>query len=180
MVYVLLADGFEEAEALVPLDLLRRAGIETALVSIGGEQVRSAHEITVNADLLVGQIDMDKAQMLVLPGGSEGVKNLGASATVESLLAAAVERDIWLAAICAAPTLLARLGYLDGSAAVCYPSLFEKMQGAQVKKEQDVVQAGKIITAKAAGVSFDFGLKLVSVLAGADKAQEIQDAVYYR
>ena len=101
MVYILLAPGFEEAEALVPADLLRRAGVEAALAALEGELVPGGHGITVKADLALDQVDLDRAEMIVLPGGGVGVKNLGADPRVEELVREAVRRDIWVAAICA-------------------------------------------------------------------------------
>ena len=103
MVYILLAPGFEEAEALVPADLLRRAGVEAALAALEGELVPGGHGITVKADLALDQVDLDRAEMIVLPGGGGGGKNLGADPRVEELVREAVRRDIWVAAICAAP-----------------------------------------------------------------------------
>ena len=131
MVYILLAPGFEEAEALVPADLLRRAGIETKLVSLEGEAVTGSHRITVRADASLAEIDLSGAEMLVLPGGGEGVKNLGAEARVEELVREAAGRDLWIAAICAAPTLLGRWGLLEGKKAVCYPGMEDQLVGTR-------------------------------------------------
>lgn len=180
MVYILLAPGFEEAEALVPADLLRRADIKTALVSLGGDTVTGGHYITVKADLTIDQVDLTRANMIVLPGGSIGVKRLGDSPAVAALVQEVVDRDIWLAAICAAPTLLGRWGHLKGKRAVCYPGLEEQLTGAQVIRDAGVVEDGKLITGRAAGSAFDFGLKLVEVLAGPEKAAEVSHAVCYR
>lgn len=180
MVYILLADGFEEAEALVPADLLRRAGIQTALVGVTGTTVTGSHGIAVAADLPLSRLDLTQARMVMLPGGSAGVDNLGASPAVPALLKEAAERGVWLAAICAAPTLLAREGLLKGRSAVCYPGLEDRMPGVQVPDGARVVADGKIVTGQAAGSAFDFGLKLVEVLEGADQAQEVRHAVHYR
>ena len=179
MVYVLLAPGFEEAEALVPVDMLRRAGIETATVSITGEPVPGSHNITVVADLTLDQVDPDKMDMVVLPGGGPGHKNLGAEPRVEQLVRQAVAKDAWVAAICAAPTLLGRWGLLEGKQAVCYPGMETGLTGAQAQMADGVVKDGKIITGRAAGSAFDFGLALVEALAGWDEADKIQDGIYY-
>ena len=121
MVYILLAPGFEEAEALVPADLLRRAKIETALVSITGEPVPGSHGVTVTADTDLDGADLSRAEMIVLPGGGPGHKNLGAEPRVERLVREAADRGLWVAAICAAPAvLLAPLGILDGKKATCW------------------------------------------------------------
>lgn len=161
MVYILLAPGFEEAEALVPADLLRRANIETALVSIQGDTVTGSHGITVTADTLLEKIDLSKAEMIVLPGGGTGVKNLGAEPAVERLVRQAADQNIWVAAICAAPTLLGRWGLLEGRKAICYPGLEEQLTGAQVQTAPGEIKDGKIITGRAAGSAFDFGAELI-------------------
>lgn len=151
MVYILLAPGFEEAEALVPVDMLRRANIETATVSITGEPVPGSHGVTVLADVTLDDVDLSRADMVVLPGGGPGYKNLGKEPRVEELVRKAAERGLWLAAICAAPTLLGRWGLLEG----------------------------KIITGRAAGSAFDFGLALVEALAGAAEADKVRHGIYY-
>lgn len=179
MVYILLADGFEEAEALVPADLLRRAGIDTALVAVKGYVAVGNHGITVKADVKLSQVDVSRAEMLVLPGGLGGVKGMEAEPAVAALVQTAVDRELWLAAICAAPTLLAKWGLLAGKQAVCYPGMESQLTGAEAKPSQGVVVDGKLITGRAAGSAFDFGLALVTALAGADKAAEVRHDVHY-
>ena len=179
MVYILLAPGFEEAEALVPADLLRRAGIETKLVSLEGEAVTGSHRITVRADASLAEIDLSGAEMLVLPGGGEGVKNLGAEARVEELVREAAGRDLWIAAICAAPTLLGRWGLLEGKKAVCYPGMEDQLVGTRALAGVATAVDGKIITGRAAGAAFDFGLALVEALAGRAAAEKVRQAVHY-
>ena len=179
MVYILLAPGFEEAEALVPADLLRRAGVEVALVGTAGELVPGGQGITVKADLELDQVDLSTAEMLVLPGGGVGVANLGNDPKVEALVKEAARRGIWLAAICAAPSLLAKWDLLEGRNAVCYPTWTDRLPGA-VLTDAPVVVDGPFITARAAGASFDFGLKLAEVLTTAEKSQEVRHGVYYR
>ena len=169
MVYILLAPGFEEAEALVPVDMLRRANIETATVSITGEPVPGSHGVTVLADVTLDDVDLSRADMVVLPGGGSGYENLGKEPRVEELVRKAAERGLWLAAICAAPTLLGRWGLLEGKDAVCYPGMEEGLTGAQPRMDRGVVVDGKIITGRAAGSAFDFGLALVEALAGKEE-----------
>ena len=180
MVYVLLAHGFEEAEALVPADLLRRAGVETALTAVNDRQVTGGHGIRVECDCALDRVDLDKAEMLVLPGGGVGVKNLGESEQVRALVCAAAERGIPLAAICAAPSLPGSWGLLDGVRAVCYPGWEDRLGGARACPEASVVEDGNFITGKAAGSAFDFGLARVRRLKGADKAEEVRHGVCYR
>lgn len=179
MVYILLAPGFEEAEALVPADLLRRAGVETALVSVTGEPVPGSHGVTVTADTDLDGADLSRAEMIVLPGGGPGHKNLGAEPRVERLVREAADRGLWVAAICAAPTLLGRWGLLEGKQAVCYPGMEEGLAGAKVRAASGVVRDGKIITGRAAGSAFDFGLALVEALAGKGAAQQVRNGIYY-
>ena len=179
MVYVLLAPGFEESEAIVPTDLLRQGGLETALVSLSGPTVTGGHNITVQADLELSQVELERTEMVVRPGGGRGVENLGKSPAVGDLVQNAAERSIPLAAICAAPTLLARWGQLEGKQAVCFPGMEDQMKGTLLRPEAKVVEDGDRITGRAAGSAFDFGLALVRYLAGEDKADEVRRAVHY-
>ena len=178
MVYILLAPGFEEAEALVPADLLRRAGLETKLIGLTAAPVPGGQGMQVVPDGTLDQVDLDRADMIVLPGGSLGVKNLGAEPAVEALVRQAAQRGIWVAAICAAPTLLARWDLLHGKRAVCYPGLEPRLGDAQ-PQDFSVVEAGAIITGRAAGSAFDFGLKLVSVLSNPEKSEEVRHGICY-
>ena len=179
MVYILLAPGFEEAEALVPADLLRRAKIETALVSVTGESVPGSHGITVTADTDLDGVDLSGADMVVLPGGGPGFKNLGKEPRVEELVRSAAEKGLWVAAICAAPTLLGKWGLLTGKEAVCYPGMEEGLAGARVRASSGVVTDGRIITGRAAGSAFDFGLALIEALEGEGAAQQVRNGIYY-
>ena len=178
MVYILLAPGFEEAEALVPADMLRRADIETALVSLDKEPVSGSHGVTVTADVTLDKLDRSKADMIVLPGGP-GHKKLGEDPRVEQLVRETAGQGQWVAAICAAPTLLGRWGLLEGKDAVCYPGMEEGLTNAQAKMDQSVVIDGKIVTGRAAGSAFDFGLTLVEVLAGKEAADKIRNGIHY-
>ena len=178
MVYILLAPGFEEAEALVPADLLRRAGLETKLIGLTAAPVPGGQGMQVVPDGTLDQVDLDRADMIVLPGGSLGVKNLGAEPAVEALVRQAAQRGIWVAAICAAPTLLAQWGLLHGKRAVCYPGLEPRLGDAH-PQDFSVVEAGNIITGRAAGSAFDFGLKLVSVLSNTEKSEEVRHGICY-
>ena len=169
MVYILLAPGFEEAEALVPADLLRRAGIQ---------MVAGSHDIVVRADRVIAQVDLREAEMIVLPGGGRGVQNLREHPAVAALAQEAVDRGIPLAAICAAPTLLGEWGMLKGRRATCYPGMEEKLTGGQAE-DASVVADRNLITGRAAGSAFEFGLALIRALAGAEKAEEVRHAVHY-
>jgi len=178
MVYILLAPGFEEMEALVPADLLRRAGLDVALVSTAGEFVPGGHNIAVKADLALSQVDLNDLELLILPGGGVGVADLGKDPGVEALVRQAAASGKKLAAICAAPSLLSKWGLLEGRQAVCYPTWADKIADATFLPGEKLAQDGDIITGQAAGASFEFGLKLIEVLAGADTAERVRKEIY--
>ena len=180
MVYILLGEGFEEAEALVPADLLRRAGAEVSLVGLESREVAGGHGITVKADCTLDQVDEDRMEMLVLPGGMGGVEAIQMNLFAMALIQRAYDRGCWLCAICAAPTILARMGCLDRRSAVCYPGLEDEMGSAVVRKGQSVVTDGRIITGEAAGSAFQFGLRLVEALKGREAAAKVCASVHFR
>lgn len=179
MVAILLGTGFEEAEAIVPADLLRRAGVEVTLVGLDGRQVVSSHNITVTADLTLEELDREQVDMLMLPGGLGGVEAISSNMHAQALLQYCYDHGRWLAAICAAPTILANLGMLDRRKAVCYPGMEELMGSAVVQKGSPVVVDGHIITGEAAGSAYPFGLKLVEILKGPAAAAQVKDTVHY-
>ena len=165
MVYLFLANGFEEVEALAPLDLLRRANVEVTTVGIGGDVIRGAHGITVHADIPDVMFADPKPDMVILPGGMPGSKNLDESRTVDTALKAAVRNNAYIAAICAAPMILGKRGILAGKQATCYPGFEQYLEGATLSAEK-VVTDGRIITAAGMGVAVDFGLELVAQFTG--------------
>ena len=175
MVVLFLADGFEEIEALCPLDLLRRAGVETVTVGLGKTDIRGAHGITVQAD--TDALPEGKLDMVILPGGMPGAAHLDASDTVTEALARAQAEGGTLAAICAAPMVLGHRGYLVGKRAVCFPGFEEELTGAAIASDELVVRDGNIITAKGMGVALEFGLALVAALRGEDTATQLRAAV---
>ena len=179
MVYLFLANGFEEVEALCPLDLLRRAGVQVTTVSVGGgDTVVGAHGIAVQADMPDTMYRDAKPEMIVLPGGMPGSKNLDESRTVDVALKAAHTVGGYLAAICAAPMVLGKRGYLEGKTATCFPGFEEYLKGATVAgKGVRVVTDGKVITAAGMGVALEFGLALVMALKGKETADELRRAV---
>jgi 4-methyl-5(b-hydroxyethyl)-thiazole monophosphate biosynthesis len=180
MVYILLAEGFEEMEALVPADLLRRAGIQVALVGLNAPVVTGSHGIAVTADLLLEQADAEEMDMLVLPGGLGGVESMQMDLFALAFIQKTYTLGRWLCAICAAPTLLAHLGLLDRRKAVCYPGMEDEMDSAVVLPDQEVVVNGRIITARAAGSAYEFGFQLITALVGAAKAEEVRHGIHYR
>ena len=178
MVYMFLANGFEEIEALCPLDLLRRAGVEVKTVAVGGEALRvtGSHGITVLADMDEKDFADEAPEMVILPGGMPGSTNLDNSAIVDAAIRAALASDAYLAAICAAPMVLGKRDILQGKRAICFPGFEEYLRGATVAAER-VVRDGKIITAAGMGVALDFGLALVAALRGKDAALTLRHAV---
>lgn len=180
MVCILLGDGFEEAEAVVTADLLRRAGIETLLVGLDDLTVRGGHGIAVTADLTLDHVDLNTLSMLVLPGGMGGVESIQMNLFAMALIQRARDKGCYLAAICAAPTILAYLGILDRRKAVCYPGLEHDMGSAVVQTGKSVVVDGRIITGEGPGSAFEFGLKLIEVLKGNETARQVKEDAYYR
>ena len=178
MVYMFLANGFEEIEALCPLDLLRRAGVEVTTVAIGGDalKVTGSHGITVLADIDEKDFADEAPEMVILPGGMPGATNLDESAVVDGAIRAALANDAYLAAICAAPMILGKRDLLVGKRAICFPGFEQYLNGATVAAER-VVRDGKIITAAGMGVATDFGLALVAALRGKDAAITLRRAV---
>ena len=140
--------------------------------------VAGSHDIVVRADRVIAQVDLRDAEMIVLPGGGRGVQNLREHPAVAALAQEAVDRGIPLAAICAAPTLLGEWGMLKGRRATCYPGMEEKLTGGQAE-DASVVADRNLITGRAAGSAFEFGLALIRALAGAEKAEEVRHAVHY-
>ena len=181
MVYLFLADGCEEIEALTPVDLLRRVGIDVKTVGVGKKDITSAHGIKISADITDSEADAQLEasagfDMIILPGGMPGTLNLDASPTVDRFIDAALKRDSYIAAICAAPTILGKRGLLRGKMATCYPGMESELTGAEVYSS-DVILDSNIITARGMGVATEFALQLVECLKGEDEAEKLRSAV---
>ncbi len=177
MIYVFLANGFEEMEALAPIDLLRRAEKNVVTVGIGGKVITGAHGIPVTADITTAEMVLGgELEMIVLPGGMPGTLNLEKSEAVQAAVDFCMDRDICIGAICAAPSILGHKGLLEGREAIAYPGFETQMPGA-ILSEQSVCQSGNIVTAKGAGVAVDFALKLVEIAAGASEAKRQRNAI---
>lgn len=179
MVYILLGEGFEESEAVVPADLLRRAGVEAAFVGLDGLEVRGRNGMTVKADLTLDRVDEERMEMLMLPGGLGGVEAIQMNLFALALIQRAYDKGCWLCAICAGPTILARMGFVDRRKAVCYPGMEDEMGSAVVQLGAPVVTDGRIITGEAAGSVFAFGLRLVEALKGRAAAEKVRREVHY-
>lgn len=180
MVYVLLATGFEEVEAIAPIDLLRRAGIEVLSVGVTGKTVFSSHNIGIEADITIDQMDLTNLDMIVLPGGLGGVSGVRANESAMNALCFAWENDKFVAAICAGPTALAELHITDGKQVTCYPSCEANMGNANIVPNVPCVRDGKLITGTSAGCAVPFGLALVEALKGSDTAKAIAEQIVIR
>ena len=179
MVYMLLGTGFEETEAIAPLDLMRRAGIEVKTVGINGKIVYGSHGIGVEADISLDEMDLSQMEMIVLPGGLGGVASIRASRQAIAAIRWAFQNDKYTAAICAGPTVLADLGITDGKRAVCYPGCEENM-GSAITENAPCLQDGKVITGASAGCAIPFGLALIRALRGEEIANTIADQIVIR
>ncbi len=171
MVYLLLAEGFEELEAIAPLDVLRRAGVAVKTVGITGRTVTGSHGIPITCDLTAEEV-CDTPEAVILPGGKAGTDKLAASSFVRKLLCAVSRQSGLLAAICAAPSVLGQQGYLKGKRACCYPGFETQLTGAQVVYDPVAVD-GNVITSRGAGTALQFGLALAEYLTSTEKANEI-------
>ena len=180
MVYMLLGTGFEETEAIAPLDLLRRAGVEIATVGVTGKTVYGSHHIGIEADILIGEMDLTNLDMIILPGGLGGVASARSSREALDALKFAWDNGKFVAAICAGPTILADLGITDGKHTTCYPGCEDGMGNAVMAENAAVVQDGKLITGTSAGCAIPFGLKLIEALKGTEEAERIAKQIVIR
>ncbi len=180
MVYMLLGTGFEETEAIAPLDLLRRAGIQALTVGVTGKTVYGGHGIGIEADITLGEMDLTAMDMIVLPGGLGGVASVRASREAMDALRFAWENDKFVAAICAGPTVLADLGITHGRNATCYPGCEADMGSANIVPGAPCVRDGRLITGTSAGCAIPFGLALVEALAGEETAKTVADQIVIR
>ena len=181
MIYMFLAEGFEEVEAICPLDLMRRAGLPVTTVGVGGNVVVGAHGIGVQADISEVEFSPNRitaSDLIFLPGGMPGTLNLAACPTVTASVLQAAEKNAYIAAICAAPSILGDMGLLRGKRAICYPGFEDRLVGA-VLSDDRVIADGRILTAAGMGVALEFGLTIVSLLCGEQKAKELAHAVLY-
>lgn len=178
-VAIFLADGSEPVEALAPADILRRAGVEVALVSINAtEAVACAHGINVVADTTLANYDFDACDMVVLPGGMPGTKYLRANEQVCKLVVEFAQTKK-VAAICAAPSIFAELGLLEGRTATCYPGFEADFPEGVRPAENGVYTSGNMTTASGPGFALPFGFELVRQLCGAETAERVADAMLY-
>lgn len=173
MVYLFLANGFEESEAMVPLDILRRAGAKLVTVGIGSRRVVSSHGVEMTADIEDKDFKPEDMEMVILPGGIPGTPNLEKSPVVRAAVEECVKRRAYLAAICAAPSILGHWGYLKEHRATCNPDFADEL-GALEATGEPVCVSGKVITARGAGVAAEFGFQLAEVLFGRQKTEDVR------
>jgi len=176
MLYMFLANGFEETEALTPLDLIRRAGIEIKTVGVGGRMIAGSHGIIVAADVIDTELDVSDMSGVILPGGMPGTKNLDASPVVENALRTAYDSDMLICAICAAPSVPGKRGMLAGRRAVCFPGFEQFLTGAENTKAR-VEHDGRFITAVGMGAALEFGLEIVGAVKGEETAKSLASSV---
>ena len=179
-VYVFAAQGLEEIECLTQVDLLRRAGLEVVTCAVGGElMIHGSHQIAFEADVRIEDVDLKDADALVLPGGMPGTLNLIADQTLASALMEAAGTDTLICAICAAPRVLGGLGLLKGQTATCYPGCEEFLTGA-VTTQNEVEVSGRFVTSRGVGTAIAFALKIIELLLGREKSEEIRESIVFR
>ncbi len=179
MVYVLLGNGFEEVEAITPIDYLRRANIAVTTVGIGGKLITGGHGIGICADMEISEMDLTELDMIVLPGGLGGVASIKGCRQAMDAIRFAWENGKYVAAICAAPTILGEMGLLAGKHATCYPGCEEKLTEA-IYEEAPAVVDGKLITGASAGCAEVFANRLIACLAGENRAQTVRGQIVIR
>ena len=180
MVYLFLANGFEEIEALTPVDVLRRGKAEIKTVGVGGKTVTGSHGITVTADIASSELgDMSDMEAVILPGGMPGTLNLEASPEVKNAVKVCAERGGIVGAICAAPSILGHMGLLNGRRATAFPGFEKELEGAEFKNDFVSVD-GNFITARGMGVSLEFGLALLRAIKGDEAADHVKNSVQCR
>ncbi len=177
MIYCFLANGFEELEAIAPIDLLRRAGLTVKTVGVGGKVITGSHGIPITTDLTANEIMLDETlEAVILPGGMPGTTNLEASDVVQKALDFAKANDKYLCAICAAPSVLGHKGFLDGKEATAFPGFEKDLLGAKLSDSFVAVDC-KCITARGAGAAVDFGLAIVAALKDRQTAETIRKSI---
>lgn len=178
MIYLFLADGFEECEALVPLDMLRRANIDISTVGIAKQTITGAHGISVNCDLSDTQIDCNGIKGIILPGGMPGALNLENSKAVQNAIDYCDKNSLLIAAICAAPQILGHKNLLNGKKAICFPGFEKELKGAEIVNQKSV-RDGNIITACGAGAAFEFAFEIIKYLKNDNTADKLKNNILY-
>lgn len=177
MVYLFLGTGFEEVEAVATIDVLRRAEVELTTVSVMGERsVAGAHGVRIEADKMFDEVEFLNSDMLILPGGMPGTLNLEAHVGLANLLREQNKKGRWIAAICAAPSILGKMHLLRNLQAVCYPGFEDQLEEAFVTKER-VMVSGNVVTSRGPGCTIEFALQLVTILKGEEVAKAVAEGM---
>jgi 4-methyl-5(b-hydroxyethyl)-thiazole monophosphate biosynthesis len=174
MIYIFLAQGFEETEAIGAVDILRRGGIDIRTVGVEDRMVIGSHQIPIMCDLTISQVEKGNITGVILPGGQPGVDNLAKSTKLYDIIQYAYQNGLLMGAICAAPILFGRWGFLKNRQAVCYPGLEHELKGAKLVASA-AVRDGNIITGKGPGATLDFALLIGAALAGERKMKEVKE-----
>ncbi len=178
MYYLFLADGFEETEALVTLDMLRRAEIEVKTVGVDNKTVKGTHGISVISDIAACELDLSDCDGVILPGGMPGTENLYRSEFVRNTVNFCAKKNLLIAAICAAPIIFGRMELLKGRRAVCFPGFDEELHGAEVLSDACCVDEN-VITAKGAGCVFQFSYSIIEYVNGRSVADNVISQIQY-
>ena len=177
MIYVLMADGFEEVEAIEPVDIMIRAGLNVVTVGVKSDIVKGAHNITIKTDILIDDVNKEDMELLMLPGGP-GHTELDENEKVHELIDYAYQNDLYIAAICASPSILGKKGLLNGKKATCFPGFEQFLLGAEYSSDKAVCD-GKFITGKGAGAAGEFGFKIVELLLNKETADDLKGKMQY-
>ena len=179
MVYIILGTGFEEIEAIAPCDILRRGGVDVKFAGIGGLEITGGNGITVKADCTVEEMDLEAMELVMLPGGLGGVRSILGSEAAMHAVQYAHDAGKYVTAICAAPTVLAKLGITDGKKATVYPGMEDQM-GSALMQDANAVRDGKVLTGRAPGAAYDFAYLLLETLQGAETAARVRSGMVYK
>ncbi len=177
MIYVLMVDGFEEIEAIEPIDIMRRAGLNVVTVGVKSQNVKGAHNITIKTDIIIDDVNEEDMELLMLPGGP-GHEELDKDEKVHKLIDYANKEGLYIAAICASPSILGKKGLLNGKKATCFPGFEQYLACAEVVSDKVIVD-GKIITGKGAGAAAEFGFEIVKLLQNKKAADDLKGKMQY-
>lgn len=179
MVYIIIGAGFEEIEALTVCDILRRGGVEASLAGVGGRTIKGGHGIEIFTDLEATDIKIEKAKMLIIPGGLGGVESIENSSECSEIIKKAACKGVMLAAICAGPRALAKLRLIDGKSITCYPGMESEMTGAVVDSSSNTITDGSLITGRGPGAAADFAFAILEILKGREMSNKVKAGMYY-
>lgn len=179
MVYIFLADGFEEIEAIVPRDILKRGGVEVLTVGVTGDLVTSAYGLKIKTDVTIESVDIDDIEGIVLPGGMPGTLNLKNNQKLLEIVKYSFEKRLLIGAICAAPSILGNMNILKNKSACCYPGFEKELIGANILNESVTIDQN-IITSRGPGTAIHFGFALLSYLKGEDTLKNVKNEMIYK